>query len=103
MHLVFQVVDDEEQTACFRGGGGMILTRACGGIVAGGQGVVFKNQITLQHIAVLEAGVMMRGIMRAGNHPDQGSKFSAKRIFVQPRDGNAGEGRGLLFHLLASN
>src|ERR1700678_3586493 len=103
MHLVSNVVDEEEQAALLGGCGGVILTRASGGIIAGCQGVVFKNQVPLHHVAVLESRMMMGRIMRARHHPDQRCKFSANWIFVKPRYGHASERRRLPVHFLAAD
>jgi len=102
VHLILKVVDDKKQTAVLRGRGGMILVRAPGGIIAGREHVVFKNQIAFQHIAVFEARMMMRGIVRAGHHADQRCKFAANRILVKPGHGHARERRWLPVHPIAA-
>jgi hypothetical protein len=103
VHLVSNTVNDKEQAALLRGCRGVIFIRACGGIIAGCQCMVFENHIPLHHIAVLEALMMMRRIMGTGQHPDQRGTFSANRIFVKPRYRHAGKTRSLPIHPLAAD
>lgn len=84
VYPIAAVVNDEKETTVLGGGCAVIPVWASSGVVAGIERVVFEDQITLNHVAVLQTGVMMRRILRARQHSYQRCQFATHGIFVGP-------------------